>query len=268
MNEIYNGTKYSIIKTKPFIDTYSFQNNSNGWKLICFNLAPLDNNILYFSHWFSSSFILDNNIESIDILSNDIQYTYRKTNDKWNKNDVDMPINIQLSYYIKITRSDTVNETTINWEGYLIKEMKFDKIKKGENIFMSSFTTNSKGVAMNDTTNTPTEEDLGLIQNSEFKDADDNEIQKSKIENFNTYIKSVYTFTEGGMLIQQELPSVHNLSTAYYNLFLTNKIGIAVNMTTDANLSHIDITISNDERVKDFDDEIISNLNLNIHISI
>lgn len=261
---VYNGTTYTLNKTTPFKDTYTFLNNANGWKLICFNFIPSDENLLSFSHWFTTDFISNEKVSKIDIISNDIQYRYR--DGSWNKEDDEMLINIQISYYVKIQRSDTVNETSIVWEGYLIDKIKFDNIKNGENIYMSSFTSNEDGVSMDDI-DSISEPDTGLIENSTFyvnASSSLNGVEKYN-NGFNHFIKSVYTFSKTGFIIKQD----YNPDDQYfkYNLVLRNKIGISVKMEKQ-NLAYIDIMISNKERNEELDTSIRNNLNLNIDISI
>ena len=268
----YNNTYYSSNNVVMYTDEYTFSNNANGWKLICFNLVPKDKELKYFSHWFTDTFISNNNISTIDIISNNIQYKYKSEDSEWNKDDVEMPINIQISYYIRIRRSDAISETVINWVGYLIADITFDQIKTGENIYMSSFTSNNDGVTVDDNDTSIVGPDTGLIENSTFYKTDGSEYNSNKTISFNNYIKSIYTFTRGGMLIKQDLPTNHHLSNSFYNLRLNSRIGISVNMNKEGNgtdiLNKIYIKVSNEERIKDVNDDILNNLNLDINISI
>ena len=135
---------------------------------------------------------------------------------------------------------------------------------------MSSFTSNKNGVTVDDNSK-DNGVDIGLITNSTFIKADDNKFDSDKTISFNNYIKSIYTFTRGGMLIKQDLPTNHDIINPFYNLRLASIIGISVKMDKgDGNdvLNKINIIVSNEERIKDVNDDILNNLNLDINISI
>ena len=73
------------------------------------------------------------------------------------------------------------------------------------------------------------------------------------------------------MLIKQDLPTNHDIINPFYNLRLASIIGISVKMDKgDGNdvLNKINIIVSNEERIKDVNDDILNNLNLDINISI